>query len=93
MMKKAAMFLLVVFVAFQAAAFAGTISGTVAFVDSAASTLEITTDTGSSSVTYSASTTWPAEVTDPASLVGKKVTVTTDDVTGTATSVQEVAAA
>ena len=92
-MKKVAMFLLVVFVAFQAAAFAGTVEGTVASVDAAASTLEVTTDAGSSSVAYSAATTWPAGVTDPASLVGKKVTVTTDDVSGAATSVEEVAAA
>jgi len=92
-MKKVAMFLLVVFAAFQAAAFAGTVEGTVASVDSVASTLEVTTEAGSSSVAYSATTTWPAEVTDPASLVGKSVKVTTDDATGAATSVEEVVAA
>ena len=91
-MKKIAMFLLVVFAAFQAAAFAGTVEGTVKSVDSAASTLEVTTETGSSSVAYSAATTWPEGVTDPASLVDKKVTVTTDDATGAATSVAEAAA-
>jgi hypothetical protein len=92
-MKKVTLFLLVVFVAFQAAAFAGTVQGTVASVDSAASTLEVTTEAGSSSVTYSVTTAWPAGVTDPASLVGTEVIVTTDDVTGEATSVEGVAAA
>ena len=90
-MKKIAMFLLVVFVAFQAAAFAGTVEGTVKSVDSAAMKLEVTTDAGSSSVSYSATTTWPEGVTDPASLVDKKVTITTDDTSGAATSVAEAA--
>ena len=91
-MKKVALFLLVVFVAFQAAAFAGTVEGTVASVDAAGMTLNVTTDAGSSSVSYSATTTWPAGVTDPASLVDKKVKVMTDDATGAATSVEEVVA-
>ena len=92
-MKKIAIFLLVVFVAFQAAAFAGTIGGTVASVDTAAKTLALTTDSGSSSVSFTDTTIWPEGVTDPASLVGKDVTVTTDDVTGAAVSIEEAAAA
>ncbi len=92
-MKKIALFLLVVFAAFQAAAFAGTVAGTVASVDLAAQTLALTTDSGSSSVSFSDTTIWPEGITDPASLVGKNVTVTTDDATGAAVSVEEIAAA
>lgn len=92
-MKKVALFLLVVFVAFQAAAFAGTVAGTVASVDTTMKALNITTDAGSSSISYTDTTAWPEGVTDPASLVGKDVTVTTDDVTGAAVSVEEAAAA
>jgi len=91
-MKKAAMFLLVVFAAFQAVTFAGTVSGTVASVDSAAKTLNVNTDAGSSSVSYTDTTTWPEGVTDPASLVGEEVTITTDDAIGSATSVAEARA-
>jgi hypothetical protein len=91
-MKKTALFLLVAFVAFQAAAFAGTVEGTVVSVDAAGFALALTTDAGPSSVSYSDTTTWPEGVTDPASLVDKQVKIATDDVTGAAVSVEEVAA-
>ena len=44
-------------------------------------------DGTSSSVSYADTTTWHAGVTDPSSLVGKEVSVTTDDATSKATSV------
>lgn len=88
-MKKMAMVLVVLaaFAAFQGVAFAGTVSGTVKSVDATAKTLEVTTATGTSSVSYGDATTWPAGVTDPSTLVGKEVSVTTDDATSKATSV------
>ena len=74
--------------AFQAAAFAGTVSGTVKSVDAEAKKLEVETAEGSSWVAYGDTTQWPAEVTDPSSLVGKNVDVTTDEA-GAATAVAE----
>ena len=95
-MKKVQMILailVVAFVAFQGAALAGSVSGTVKSVDAAGKKLELSAADGmASSVSYSDTTKWPAGVTDPATLVGKKVTVATDDVTSTATSVEEAAA-
>ena len=78
---------------FQGAALAGTVAGTVNSVDSAMKKLEISAADGtSSSVSYGDTTTWPAGVTDPSTLVGKKVSVTTDDATGSASLVSEVTA-
>ena len=84
--------LVAAFVAFQGAALAGTVEGTVNSVDIATKSMAVSSDAGSSSVTYADTTAWPAGVTDPASLVGKKVKVTTDDVSGQATSVEEAMA-
>jgi hypothetical protein len=91
-MKKIASFLIVALVALQGAAFAGTVEGTVKAVDTAMKKLEVSSVTGSSSVSYDAATIWPAGVVDPISLVGKDVTVTTNDMTATAVSVEEKAA-
>ena len=84
--------LLVACVAFQGRALAGTIEGTVSSVDATASSLAVSTAEGDSNVSYSDTTTWPEGVADPAALVGKAVKVTTDDVTGEATAVEEAAA-
>ncbi|HTL47558.1 MAG TPA: hypothetical protein VL688_05790 [Verrucomicrobiae bacterium] len=94
-MKKAFFIVVVMLVAIaslQGVTFAASVEGTVQSVDAQQSKLEIATDAGSSWVAYSATTKWPAGVTDPASLVGEKVTVATDDA-GAATSVDTAAKA
>ena len=88
-MKKILAFLVLASVAFQGALLAGVVEGTVASVDTAAKSISVTLADGSSSdVSYSDTTTWPADVTDPATLAGKSVTITTDDATGAAVSVE-----
>ena len=77
----------------QGAAFAGTVEGTVKSVDSMAKTAVVTTEAGDSNVTFNADTEWPEGVTDPGTLVGKKVSVETDDATSVATSFTESEAA
>ena len=90
-MKKIAMIILTLFVAFQGAILAAEVVGTVDSVVTIASTVAIkAVDGTSSSVSYDALTTWPVGVTDPTTLVGKKVKVTTDDVTSKAVTVSEV---
>lgn len=76
--------------AFSAAAFAGTVSGTVKSVDVDGRKLEVETAEGSSWVTYGDATQWPTGVTDPSTLIDKNVEVTTDE-TGAASGVAEVA--
>ena len=94
-MKKVLMIVLVALVAFQVAAFAAEISGTVKSVDATAMKLEVSEEGKMEStwVAYTAETKWPEGVTDPATLVDKSVVVTTDDVTKAATSVEEAKAA
>lgn len=78
--------------AFQGGAIAGSVEGTVKSVDGAAKKLEVSTAEGASSwISYGDTTEWPAGVTDPSDLVGKKVSISTDDVTEEATSVAEAA--
>ena len=88
-----AAFVLAAFMVIQGVAFAGVIEGMLKSVDTTMKKLEITTNAGSSRVAYTATTIWPTGVTDPASLVGRKVKVTTDDTTMNAISVKKVAPA
>ena len=82
------MVLVAAFVAFQGAAFAAVVEGAVKSVDAEAKKIQI----GENWITYGDATSWPAGITDPSSLVGKNVTVNTDDATSQATSVAEAAA-
>ncbi len=88
-MKKLGIFLVVALVALQGVALAATVEGTVKSVDATAMKLEVSSGDEVSSVTYNAETKWPEGVTDPSTLVDKEVTISTDDVTGVATSVEE----
>ena len=74
--------------AFQGIAWAGSVEGTLNSVDSTNQTLAVQSAEGVQEVGYGDTTVWPADVTDPASLVGKTVTISTDDATGGAVSVQ-----
>jgi hypothetical protein len=87
-MKKILMILVAAVALFQTAAFAAIVEGAVKSVDAEAKKIQI----GDNWITYGDTTTWPAGITDPSSLVGKNVTVNTDDATSQATSVAEAAA-
>lgn len=76
------------------AAFAAKVEGTIQAVDGTAMKLEVANAAGeTSAVWYDAATSWPEGVTDPAGLIGKSVTITTDEASEKATSVEEAAAA
>lgn len=87
-MKRMLASLAAAFVVFQGAAIAGMVGGAVQSVDPTTKSIVV----GETSVTYSDTTTWPEGVTDPESLVGENVTVTTDDATSEATSVEKASA-
>ncbi|OGW80072.1 MAG: hypothetical protein A3G33_03985 [Omnitrophica bacterium RIFCSPLOWO2_12_FULL_44_17] len=89
-MKKITLLLIVALVILQGAAFAETLKGTVKAVDAVKKEMEIISLMGPSTIAYEDATTWPADVTDPATLVGRRVSVTTDDTTKKATSVEVV---
>ena len=92
-MKKMLAVMAVIFAISQTAALAATVQGTVKSVDTTAMKLEIKGSMDeSSSVEYDATTKWPVGVTDPSTLVGKNVSINTDDATKKATAVEEAKA-
>ena len=88
---KKALFAALFAVAFlQFSAIAAEVEGTVKSVTAAETKLELTTEAGDQVVTFSADTKWDEGVTDPATLVGKKVKVTSNDETKAVESVLEI---
>ena len=85
-MKKMLAILAIVVLAMQGAAWAEMVQGKVEAVSAVTKKIKIETDKGLSSVGFTAETKWPEGVTNPASLVGKKISIETNE-SGEATAV------